>query len=192
MKLAVGVVRAREVITKTHRKRALIVLGIATAAFTVTLELLDPSHVAHGPTILDFEFAGSHSRAAQIISEWGSRGRSVARLSLVLDYGYMLSYGLFLALAGFAVGDTARSRGWPRLATIGTVVPFFALVAASFDASENVALLLTLAGNGGGFAPPFAAVCSAIKFTLITIAILYVVCGLAVRVNGARPLRLPD
>ncbi len=156
-----------------HRKRALILLGIATVAFTVILELIDPSHISHGPTILDFEFAGSHARAAQIITEWGPKGRSAAHLSLLLDYGYMLSYGLFFALAGFAVRDSARARGWRRLAAVGAVVPFFALVATSFDASENVALLLTLAGNGGSFAPPFAAVCSAIKFTLISIAIIY-------------------
>jgi hypothetical protein len=60
---------------------------------------------------------------------------------LLLDYGYMLSYGLFFALAGFAVRDTAQARGWDRLAAIGVVFPFFALAAASFDASENVALL---------------------------------------------------
>jgi hypothetical protein len=63
------------------------------------------------------------------------------------------------------------------------VVPFFALAAASFDASENVALLLTLAGNGGSLAPPFAAVCSTIKFTLISIAIIYSLCGLALRLR---------
>jgi hypothetical protein len=166
------------------RKHALILLGIATVAFTVILELIDPSHVSHGPTILDFEFAGSHSRAAQIIAEWGAKGRSAAHLSLVLDYGYMLSYGLFFCLAGFAIRDTARAYGWRRLAAVGVVVPFFALAAAAFDASENVALLLTLAGNGGSFAALFAAVCSTIKFTLIGIAILYVLCGMAVRVRA--------
>lgn len=166
-----------------RRKQALIVLGIATVAFTMILEVIDPSHVSHGPSILAFEFAGSQSRAAQIIAEWGPNGRSAAHLSLVLDYGYMLSYGLFFALAGFAVRDMARARGWLRLATLGAVVPFFALAAASFDASENVALLLTLAGNGGSFAPPFAAVCSAIKFTLINIAILYALCGLTLRLR---------
>jgi hypothetical protein len=131
-------------VSAARRKRALILLGIATVAFTVVLELIDPSHVSHGPTILDFEFAGSRSRAAQIKAEWGAEGRSAAHLSLVLDYGYMLSYGLFFALAGFAVRDTARARGWRRLAALGVVVPFFALAAATFDASENVALLLTL------------------------------------------------
>jgi hypothetical protein len=178
-------------IARSHRKHALILLGIATVAFTVTLELIDPSHVSHGPTILDFEFAGSQSRAAQIVAEWGAKGRSAAHLSLVLDYGYMVSYGLFFCLAGFAVRDTARPRGWQRLAAAGVVVPFFALAAATFDASENVALLLTLADNGGSFAPPFATVCSTIKFTLIGIAILYVLCGLAPRFK-ARPLRPPQ
>ncbi len=166
-----------------RRKQALIVLGIATVAFTMILEVIDPSHVSHGPSILAFEFAGSQSRAAQIIAEWGLKGRSAAHLSLVLDYGYMLSYGLFFALAGFAVRDTARVRGWRRLAAIGVVVPFFALAAATFDATENVALLLTLAGNGGSFAPLFAAVCSTIKFTLISIAIIYSLCGLTLRLR---------
>ena len=49
---------------RLDRKRALILLGIATVGFTVILELIDPSQVSHGPTILDFEFAGSRSRAA--------------------------------------------------------------------------------------------------------------------------------
>lgn len=167
-----------------HRKRALIVLGVATVAFTVILEVIDPSHVSHGPTILAFEFAGNRARATQIVAEWGPKGRSAAHLSLLLDYGYMLSYGLFFWLAGLAIRDTARARGWRRFAAVGVVVPFFALAAAAFDATENVALLLTLADKGGSFAPLFATVCSIIKFMLIGIAILYVLCGLALRVRG--------
>lgn len=165
----------------------MIVFGVTTVAFTVILELVDPSRqVAGAPSILDFEFAASHARAAQIMSEWGSKGRHAAHLSLILDYGYMLSYGLFFALAGFAVRDSARARGWLRLAAVGVIVPFFAIAAAMFDASENVALLFTLAGNGGSFGPRFATVCSTIKFTLIGIAILYVLCGLAAHVRAGR------
>ncbi len=164
--------------SRSSRRWALLSTGAATLAFTVLLELIDPSRVSRGPTILDFEFAATPVRAAQILSEWGASGRNAAHLSLLLDYGYMLSYALFFLLAGFAIRDIARERRWRRLAITGRVVPYFAPVAAVFDASENVALLVTLAGNGGRFAAPFAAVCSAIKFALIAAAIVYVVCGL--------------
>jgi hypothetical protein len=39
----------------------------------------------------------------------------------VLDYGYMLSDGLFFCLAGFAIRDTAREQGWGRLAAAGAL-----------------------------------------------------------------------
>jgi hypothetical protein len=59
-----------------------------------------------------------------------------------------------------------------------------------FDATENVFLLLILEGHGGAHAPLIATACSSIKFTLITIAIVYVVCGLvwrAVTVSRVKP-----
>jgi hypothetical protein len=162
------------------RKRALVVLGAATLGFTVGLYLLDPNMEGYGEaSISDFEFAGSRSRAAQIMAGWGSEGRRLAHLGLLLDYGYMLSYGLFFARAGFTIRDAARGRRWRRMARAGIAVPYFALAAACFDASENVALLLTPGGHGGSFAPPFATVCSSIQWSLICIAILYVLCGLA-------------
>ena len=168
------------------RKRALMALGAATLGFTVALYVLDPHVQGYGASISDFEFAGSGSRAAQIMVEWGSEGRRLARLGLLLDYGYMLSYGLFFAFAGFATRDAARTHGWRRMAKVGIVVPYFALAAACFDASENVALLLTVGGHGGSFAPPFATVCSSIKWTLIGIAILYVLCGLTLLLRARR------
>ncbi|MGN6665171.1 MAG: hypothetical protein ACTHK6_13355 [Solirubrobacterales bacterium] len=167
------------------RKRALGLLGAATLGFTVVLYLLDPHVQGHGgASISEFEFAGSSSRAAQIMAEWGSEGRHLAHLDLLLDYGYMLSYGLFFALAGFAVREVAQARGWRRMATAGTIVPYFALAAACFDAAENVVLLLTLGGHGGSFTAVFAAVCSSIKWGLIGIAILYALCGLALMLRN--------
>jgi hypothetical protein len=173
------------------RKRALVVSGAATLGFTLALYVIDPQVQGYGASISEFEFAGSSSRAAQIVAEWGSEGRRLAHLGLLLDYGYMLSYGFFFALAGFAVRDAARTRGWRRLAKAGGVVPYFALAAACFDAAENVALLLTLGGHGGSFAPPFAAVCSSIKWALIGIAIVYALGGLALMLRG-RLAREPE
>ena len=167
---------------RANRKRALYLLGAATLGFTVLLYLLDPHTQGNGPEIVAFEFAGSRSRAAQIMAEWGTEGRRLAHLGLLLDYGYMLSYGLFFALAGLAIRDAARERGWRRTARLGAVVPWFALAAAGFDACENAALLLTLGGHGGSLAPPFATACSSLKWLLIGCAIVYAAWGAALLV----------
>jgi hypothetical protein len=166
------------------RKQWLILLGIAMVALTIVgIVLEQPLHDTGGPGILAFEFATTKARASQILAEWGPKGRQAARLSLIVDYAYLISYGAFFTLAGFATRDLARTRDWRRLATAGTVLPFFAAVAAMFDATENVFLLLVLGGHGGEHAPLIATICSSIKFTLITIAILYVLCGLAWRMQ---------
>ncbi len=167
------------VLVPAKRRWLLVLLGTATLAFTVAGALPTPVRGAAHPSILAFEFAGNKARAAQIMAEWGPKGRDAARISLWIDYGYMLSYGAFFTLAGLAIRDLARHRGWRRLAAAGLILPFFAAIAAMFDATENVFLLLILGGHGGELGPLIATVCSSVKFTLITIAIVYVLLGLA-------------
>lgn len=164
------------------RKRLLIAFGIAMVAFNVALSAIDLRLTATGgPSIVGFEFAGSARRAAQIMFEWGDHGRDLARLSLWLDFGFMLSYGSFFALAALATRDFARANGLRRLAAAGTLAPSAAVAAAVFDAGENVFLLLTLGGHGGSFGPPIATACASVKFLLIAFAIVYVLWGLVVR-----------
>jgi hypothetical protein len=57
-------------------------------AFNIVMYLVDPSmQGTRGPAIIAFEFAGSKTRATQIMAEWGSKGPNTARLSLWIDYG---------------------------------------------------------------------------------------------------------
>lgn len=132
-----------------------------------------------GPSILGLEFAGSSDQVSQIASEWGSHGVYLARLSLWIDFGFMVSYGAFFTLAGLATRDFARERDWRALATAGLVVPYFAVVAAIFDACENSIWLLALGGHATSLAP-VATGCAIAKFALIALAIVYAICGLAV------------
>ena len=174
------------------RKQWLILLGIAMVVLTIVPVFVFEKRLEHtgGPGILAFEFAATKARASQILAEWGPKGRHTARLSLIVDYAYMVSYGGFFTLAGLATRDLARTRGWRRLARAGMVVPFFATAAALFDATENVFLLLVLESHGGEHAPLIATICSSIKFTLITIAIAYVVWGLVWRAATAIRVKL--
>jgi hypothetical protein len=173
--------------TPPSRKRLLIAFGIATVAFDIALVVIDQRlEATGGPSILGLEFAGSERRAMEIAGEWGSHGLYLARLSLWIDFGFMLSYGTFFTLAALATRDFARERGLRALATAGIVTPFFAAAAALFDAAENIVWLLVLGGHGGSLGPPFATTCASLKFLLIGLAIVYVLWGLVSRVRHGR------
>ncbi len=139
-----------------------------------------------GPGMVPFELTGGQDRANEILSEWGEDGQDAARQSLGIDFGFLLAYGTFLTLALAAVRDLARARGWRRLAATGGVVVSFGALGAAFDALENVCLLLTLDGTGAAF-PLLATIFAACKFILLTVAIAYLLAGLAMRLRGRGP-----
>jgi len=142
-----------------------------------------------GPGMVPFELSGGQHGADEILAEWGEDGQNAAREQLWIDFGFLLAYGSFLTFALTAVLDIARTRGWRRLAAIGAVVVFFGALGASFDALENVCLLLTLGGAGAAF-PLLATVFATCKFTLLTLAIAYLIVVLATRLfRGAAPAR---
>lgn len=164
------------------RRRLLLFAGTAMVAFAITILVIGLG--IKGPKIFEFEFAGSAQRATEIMAEWGDQGRDGARLSLWIDFGFMLSYGAFFTLAAIATRESAREQGWRTLATVGIAAPFFAAFAVLFDAAENVALLLILGGRGGNVAPLFATACASLKSLLITLGIVYALLGLIVRLLG--------
>jgi hypothetical protein len=172
-----------------NRRGWTVISGIATVAFFVALAVIEQDLPAGTPGIIDFEFVRTSERAARFLAEWGAAGRDTARLSLWVDYGFMLSYGAFFTLAGLASRDLAREQGPRLLARVGGVVPWFAATAALFDAAENAFLLLILGGHGGDEAPALATTCASLKFVLITLAELYAVAGLInwLRARRSRP-----
>jgi len=136
-----------------------------------------------GLGMVPFELTGGQERADEILSEWGEAGQDAARESLWIDFGFLVAYGAFLTLALAAVRDTARDRGWHRLASIGRVVVPFGALGAAFDALENICLLLTLEDAGAAL-PLLATIFATCKFILLTTAIVYLLAGLATRLRG--------
>ncbi len=172
------------------RKHLLVAFGIATVAFDVALIVIDKRlEATGGPGIVPYELSGGAGRASRILAEWGDHGRGLASLSLWLDFGFILSYATFFALAGLATRDYARDHGLRRLAAAGTVAPFLAIAAGVFDVVEDVGLLLFLGGHGGSAAPVIASVCAGFKFALIALAIGYAIWGLAARLMQRRAAR---
>jgi hypothetical protein len=157
--------------------------------FWIALGIIERGLPSNSPGIIEFEFVRNADRATRFLTEWGSDGRQTVRLSLIVDYGFMISYGAFVTLAGLATGDFGRKTGRRALASAGRVVPWFAAAAALFDAGENAFLLLTVSGDGGSVAPVLATVCASIKWVLIVIAVMYVVWGVGTRLlpTGSGP-----
>jgi hypothetical protein len=168
-----------------RRRTALILLGIAAAALGIFLLAIDPATEAEGnPTIVDFEFAWSEEGASEILDDWGEEGQDAARLSLWVDFAYLLAYGAFFTLAAMATRDLAASRGWRRLAAAGSVAIPAAAATPVFDAIEDVWLLIALDRQGDDLAPLLAGIFASAKFVCFAIALAYVLAGLVARVRN--------
>jgi len=162
------------------RKLGLGVVGITMVVLYLAMGPAESRMQDNGPGMVPFELNGGQHHADEILAEWGDEGQDAAREQLWIDFGFMAAYGTFLTLALAAVGDMARGRDWRRLAAIGGVVAYFGALGAGFDALENICLLLTLGGHGAAF-PLLATIFATCKFTLIVIAIAYLIAGLSMR-----------
>jgi hypothetical protein len=170
------------------RRTALIALAIASIALGAVLVAIDPASDGDGnPSVIDFELAWSEDRAEEIRAEWGSDGEDAARLSLRLDYLYLLLYGAFLVLAVAATRDLANARGRRRLAAFGPAASVAAITAPLSDAIENVWLLIALGGDGGELAPLLGGVFATVKFAATVGALAYLIAGLVARLRARRP-----
>jgi hypothetical protein len=154
-----------------------------TAVLFVVLAVVDDSiKDTGGPGILPFEVEFTTENAQATLEEWGEEGKADARLSLWLDYGFLVAYGAFLALAVLALVDADRWPRWEPLAALP-------LVAALADAIENTALLMTIEQNGEQPWPAIAGIFASIKFLALTPVWIFVLYGFAVwlRRRRARP-----
>lgn len=134
----------------------------------------EPMTAEGGRNIVAFELAESGDAADEIMAGWGDEGRTAARWSLVLDYGWLVFYSAVLMIGAVLVGEMARAREWGRVHRLGWLVAGLALLAGVLDAVENSFLLLELADGGTDLAAFVARVAASFKFLFVAVAVLYV------------------
>lgn len=152
------------------RPSALRIATIVHAAYAAPMLVIERRlRQTGGPGIIPFEMAGNADRASEITARWGARGQRLARLSLWLDFGYMLTYGAHAAL----LIDRARRRlGHPA------ALPVLAFGAVAGDAVEGVSLLRVLGGKQIDTHARRARTAASIKFAVLASCLIYVVAGL--------------
>lgn len=161
------------------RRQWLWITGLASGLLFLALVLIDRRiQESGGPGIVPFEIAGSTDRATEILADWGDEGKDWARVSLWLDFPYLVLYGAFFFLAVRSVRDAAERRGWSRYARPGGTIAVLPIAAAAFDAAEDVGLLLVIGGHADSPAPAVATGFAIAKFIGLAIAYAYVLAGL--------------
>lgn len=133
--------------------------------------------------IVSFELAATPHQALRILLEWKSKDAlGYARLSLIVDFIYLLIYALFFAALALWVGARLEERRWsPRAAWAATF-------AAVFDVFENGVLLYELNRfSSPAPYPQLAASFAIAKFVLLLLSAAYgLVGGLVVLFRGQR------
>jgi hypothetical protein len=126
--------------------------------------------------IVSYEFAGSVSRAREILNSWGETGRLHAAFSLGLDFLFIVAYATTIGLACAWAGEILSKRRWP-LSGVGLPLAWGVCLAGVLDGIENVSLAVMLLVNVSSPWPQLAAACAAVKFLLIVLALLYAAYG---------------
>jgi len=151
---------------------------VISAVTLLSIKVLDESLVndAAPSGIVSFEFAGSITRAQQILSSWDASQKIRCALSLGIDYVFLVSYALFLSVGCVYIANALKSRRL-ILAEIGFLLGWTQFMAALLDAIENTALIQLLLGSRNEIYSWTAWGCARIKFTLVGLGLLYMVSG---------------
>lgn len=135
--------------------------------------------------IVSYEFAGSVSRAGEILNSWGEAGRLHAAFSLGLDFLFIVAYATTIGLACVWAGEILNKRRWP-LSGVGLLLAWGVCLAGVLDGIENVSLVVMLLVSVSSPWPQLAAACAAVKFLLVALALLYAAYGGLAWVSGLK------
>jgi hypothetical protein len=158
-----------------EKKIFFIFLALTLGLFGVFRWLDAPLRTPVAPSgIVSFELANTTAQAESIIRSWDVHARLFAAFGLGLDYLFMPVYALTLSLGILMV---LRKHGGGLFGTLGNYLGWGALIAACFDAIENIALWQLLTGVATPYFPRIAAVAAAIKFMLLLVGVLFSLLG---------------
>lgn len=157
-----------------------VTIGVTLVALAATVLLwlqfppIENQLKSAGYGITDYELAFTAGQADIMLRAWGTEGQETMRISLLLDFPFMLAYGL--AFAGITLLIARVQTG--QLAGLGLTLTPAAVIAALLDVLENLMLLIMLDQTPVPALPPMVAGISAsIKFLLLILVLVYWIMG---------------
>ena len=158
------------------RKQSFLGLLIWTLALFALFQVLNlPLTTTAAPYgIVSHQLAWTPEKTQAILTSWGRRASLFAAFGLGLDYLFMPSYALTVAIGTLLVAD--RHKGW--LFRIARWVAYGAFVGILFDAFENIGQAIQLLnGTVTVSGTIFVGICAVFKFTFLLLGVLYLLVG---------------
>ncbi len=161
-----------------HRKGALVLSLTLFLVLLLVMQVLDgPLKSPAAPRgIISYEMAKTPLAAQRILASWSDDAKIHAAFSLGIDYLFMVVYAFFIGLACVQISRILSAR-WPTIGRLGCLLAWGQFFAAVCDAVENLALFRLLIGSTLEMWPLAAWSCAVVKFSLVGMGWLYILCG---------------
>lgn len=144
-------------------------LALTLAMFAIFNRLDQPLRTSAAPNgIVSFELAYDPALSRRMADSWDADAKLAAAFGLGFDYLFMPAYALTLSL-GLLL---ARGANPSRCFFLANLTGWGVFAAALFDAVENFCLWKILAEGAASPYSQIAALCAAVKFALLILALL--------------------
>jgi len=148
----------------------IVFVGLLAAALRIQGSPLITEATPTG--ILALEFCNNPRELTHIITAWDP---SVARWNVVIDFMFLMAYGLLL-YHGCKLVYLRNKRKW--LQPLATIMLSVCIIPSILDLAENILMLFTLSDTGLSFTLGVTPVLAWAKFILAGIIVLYLLVSL--------------
>jgi hypothetical protein len=150
--------------------------GITTFVLAVSLAVvlsIQGSKVARGTkyTPVSLEFSWTARKAEKILKAWGEEGIRRAKIQVLTDFLFIVSYSGFLCFFGWRMSRLALEQGDIIPPKIAYLAGWLGLAAGAADVLENCGLLAMLSGTRTYRIPLLTSIFASTKFALIALSL---------------------
>ena len=134
---------------------------------------------------INLELAYDKPHTDTVLTAWASDPiHNAAETNTLWDFVFLFFYSTFLYMSCKKLSNKFIVHSWKYNA--GRFFARTAIIAGLLDIGENIGMLVSLKGKGGPAVSLITASCSAIKWSLVILVLLYVIIALVSKRQTAR------
>jgi|JI10StandDraft_1071094.scaffolds.fasta_scaffold03702_13 hypothetical protein len=152
-------------LSKVKRQTLFWLVTAATIGWMLVMRPVTPTN------IIEFEFARTPEKAVEIFIDWGGSGAEKAKMSILLDFVFLVLYCWAISLGCKVAAGFSQTK---IISKAGLKLSRIIWIAGVCDIIENVSLLLVMR-NLNAMLLELAFWTAGIKFTIVIAALLFII-----------------